>query len=337
MSKYSQAALLSIPFFLLLVLVLTAKMPFFEQNYETLSHAFLLDILLVLPILYLLITSRTKVPNLTAFPFFVLCLITFTEVIKINDFRATEIIKNSILPLFEVVILLYVIYAIYKKIKESKQKKLADQDFYTTAISVCQGLFPKFAAHLVATEVAVIYYTIFCWGHRETNDNEFTYHKNTGAKSILGAFFLLIILETVGVHFFVLIWSNLAAWIVTSISIYTGIQLLGLMKSLSRRPIRITEKKLQLHYGIFSQCEIELCNILDVRTLSTNQVLDESTIKMSPMGPLEGHNIQITAKQNVILYGLFNSKKTFNKIALHIDDNIRFLSTIQKKMMDNGR
>ena len=48
-----------------------------------------------------------------------------------------------------------------------------------------------------------------------------------------------IAIETFAIHLLLLKWSETAAWILTGISIYTAIQVFGLAKSITQRPIVI--------------------------------------------------------------------------------------------------
>lgn len=62
-------------------------------------------------------------------------------------------------------------------------------------------------------------------------------------------------------HILLTKWSSLAAWILTFLSIYSGIQIFGFLQSIIKRPISIENGKLFLRYGITNEAIIDLKDI----------------------------------------------------------------------------
>ncbi len=126
-------------------------------------------------------------------------------------------------------------------------------------------------------------------------------------------------------------WSQLAAWILSGLSIYTAIQVLGFGKSLSKRPILIKENRLILRYGILNEVEILVSDIKTIELSTKPMKQDNLTRTLSPLGELESHNMIITLNKENTLTGIYGIKKRFNVLGLHIDEPTEF-----KERIDNA-
>ncbi|MEQ9230899.1 MAG: hypothetical protein RIF46_09445, partial [Cyclobacteriaceae bacterium] len=145
-------------------------------------------------------------------------------------------------------------------------------------------------------------------------------------------FIIIIVIETIALHFLLAQWTMTAAWILTGLSIYTAVQVLGFAKALERRPITITEKELLLRYGIMNESQISISDIESVVLSSTELEKDKLSKKLSPLGELESHNIIINLKRENTLIGLYGIKKKFKTIGLHIDEPSDFKEKIENVM-----
>ena len=123
-------------------------------------------------------------------------------------------------------------------------------------------------------------------------------------------------------------WSNTAAWVLTFLSIYSGIQLFGFLKSMFKRPILIEDKKLFLRYGIMNETIIDTEIIDSIEISSKDITLDKETRKLSFLGELESHNIIIRLKEENTLIGLYGVKRKFKNLVLHVDDKVEFKNKI---------
>jgi len=185
-------------------------------------------------------------------------------------------------------------------------------------------------------EIAVFYFGFISWKKRIFSANEFTYHKNSGTISVLLGFMLVIIIETYVLHILLLKWSSIAAWIATGLSIYSGIQIFGFLKSLFQRPILIDNGKLYLRYGIMSEAIIDIKNIASVEISSSDLTINESTRKLSPLGELDSHNFLITVHKENTVHGLYGIKKSFKTIAFYVDDKEKFQRLLESTICNTN-
>ena len=148
---------------------------------------------------------------------------------------------------------------------------------------------------------------------------------------MLIAIIFIVAIETFVLHTLLTKWSNVAAWILTSVSVYSGVQLLGFLKSMYKRPILIKNGKLFLRYGIMNETIISIDNINSIELSSKDIELNKETRKLSFLGELESHNIIIRLKEENILTGLYGTKCKYRNLVLHVDKNAEF-----KDLLDNA-
>ncbi|GAA4801312.1 hypothetical protein [Litoribaculum gwangyangense] len=239
-----------------------------------------------------------------------------------------DIFKTWIFPIVELSIVSYVIYKVSKAVKRFNLNKNESFDFFTTLKSTCSEILPKRVAIPVVTEIAVFYYGFINWRKRKLYKNEFSYHKDSGTVTLLLAIICIVAIETVVLHILLSKWSDIAAWVLTFISIYSGIQIFGFLKSMYQRPVSIENGKLHLRYGIMNETIIDLRNIDSIEISSKDIELNKETRKLSFLGELESHNIVIHLKEKNTLTGLYGIKRNYHNIAFYIDDKNNFVNSL---------
>lgn len=306
--------------------VLIAKSALLQQHPDKLSFAVTIDLVLTIPLLYLLLIRKKKIPNTTTVPLFILGIVIAGIVVPEGYQSLLDSIKHWVLPIVEVTVLGYVIYKVQGVIK--RYRRLGkDVDFVSALRATLSNAVHSKIRTILITEIAVIYYVLNA-KKKILKSNEFSYHKKSGTGILLGAFIFLILVETVAVHVFLQLWSDVAAWILTGLSLYTILQITGIMRSLSKRPIMLENGVLKLRYGILSETDIPLQDIERVELSGRNIDKEEGVIKLSPLKDFEKHNIIIYLKSTNIITGLYGSKKSYEAIALHIDEPKLFEAVI---------
>ena len=326
---------LAIPLGLLVILVFLMRSALVWES-NNLSLAITVDLLFTVPVVYFLLIRKTSIPNFTVVPLIVLGLIIGTYLLPIDQQSYLTWYRLWVLPVLELSILVLIIIKVRSLIKGYKAQKDSNPDFFTALKTACGDVLPKRMVGLFATEIGVIYYGFLHWQTRTLDQHEFGYHQKSGTPALLGALILVIAVETLALHFLIGIWSNTAAWIFTAIGIYTGIQLFGFARSLSQRPISLEDGNLNLRYGILSEIEIALSNIEAVTLSKKNLEENKLTIKLSPFGQLESHNVLITLKETSELIGLYGFRKKCKEIGLHVDKPENFKDQIMSALAANG-
>ncbi len=326
---------LGIPLVLLGVLAFLMRASFTAGS-PALHLAITVDLLLTVPLVYFLLIRKTDIPKSTVIPVMVAGLLLGLYLLPKNAQTYLLVFKTWALPVIEVFVLALVITKVSKAVSRYKKLNGTSPDFFSALKEACAGLLSKRLVLPFATEIAVLYYGFVRWSPRATRENEFTYHKNSGTPALLGAFVLIIGIETFALHFLLIRWSLFAAWLLSALSIYTALQVIGFARSLSKRPIAISAHSLSIRYGILNEAEILLSNIEGVDLSKKPLKKDRLTRMLSPLGALESHNVLLYVKNEEVLTGLYGIKKRFKVLALHLDKPLVFEEKIQAALLRNA-
>ena len=317
-----------VPLGLFALLIAIVQFASFKIN-DALAFGISIDLVITVPVVYLLLIRRTTVPNTTVVPMMVLGLFLGTHFLPPEEQTYLALFKTWALPIIELGVLLYVAYTFRTVARETRVRNALTVDFFTALKEACFKVLPKPVAIPFAIEVAVFYYGFVLWKRRKLQANEFTYHRSSGTGALLIVVIGIVGAETFVFHLLLARWSQLAAWIFTSLGIYSAIQLFGFLKSMTKRPISIDGNQLNLRYGMMNETAIRLDAIASVELSSKDIIIDKRTRKLSLLGPLETHNVIIRLNQENTLHGLYGTKKTYQTIAFYVDDAARFKTQVE--------
>lgn len=321
----------AIPAFLFAVIVILFRSPLL-YSHSLLNFAIAVDMLLLIPLIYFLLIRKTKIPKTSVVPVMVVGLLIGTFFLPAEKQFFFSVFKKWILPFIELTIITFVIIKVRKAISIYQSNSSRTIDFYSNLKSVCYKILPKPLVLPFATEVAVFYYALINWKSHRLKPNEFTYHKNSGTPALFGAVIFIIAIETLAFHFLIQRWSITTSWVLTGLSVYTLVQVLAFARSFSHRPITIIDNSLTIRFGIMSEVEIPLIEIAHIELSQRDVNLNKTTRKLFP---LENHNVIITLKRPHVLTGLYGLKKSFETLALHVDESNNFINSINSKINQN--
>jgi hypothetical protein len=321
----------AIPLLLIISMIVLTSSSLFRANSSALSLAITADLLLTTPFIYFLLIRKTSIPKTTIVPFVIIGVVVCSFILPSENQYYLNLFKTWILPIIELSVLSYVIYNIVKARRLYKlNKKHTTSDFFTLLKSTCYNILPKAVVIPFVTEIAVFYYGFINWKKRKLQSNEFSYHKDSGTVGLLIALIFLIAIETIALHLLLERWNTAAAWILTGISMYSGIQILGFLKSMLKRPIVIEDNMLYLRYGIMKETIINIQDIESIELSTKDIELNKTTRKLSFLGDLEGHNLVIKLKKENSLIGLYGLKRSYTTLALHVDKKQEFKNRIEQ-------
>jgi hypothetical protein len=325
-----------IPLILFGLLIFMMKSGFITGN-ASLSLAITIDSILTVPLVYFLLIRKTRIPKITIVPVLITGIFIGSLFLPKDSQTYLDMFKYWGLPVIELSVLAFLFIKVRGAARKYKSLKFSTPDTFSALISICRDFLPERIVWPVATEIAVIYYGLVSWKKRPLEENEFSYHKKSGTPALLIAFIFVIAIETIALHLLLTRWSTTAAWILSGMSIYVLIQILGCAKSLSGRPVSIGENSLTLRYGILSETEIPFSDIRHIE-LSENQPRGNGSITaLSPFGKLESYNVLITLNREHSLTGLYGIRKKFTMLGLHIDEPVEFLEKMKNALQQRLR
>lgn len=311
-------------------LVLLMQSQMFDQDAGALSTPITIDFLITIPLIYFLIIRKRNIPKITVLSMFVLGVIVLSFTLPEEHQSLLSVVKTFAIPLIEVTVLSFVIYKTIKISRSYKEQKNSG-DFYTTMKIAASEVLPKQVAAILVTEISVIYYGFINWKRKKLEENEFSYHVKSTTMSIIIGFLMVILIETFAVHFLLLKWSAVAAWILTILSAYTALQIFALARSISKRPIKIDTQtqELILRFGFFSEWSVPLNKIQKIVLSNKDLPEDKSIVPFSPLGSLTEHNVIVHFEREEEFLGFYGLKKKATALAIYVDDKQLFLETMQ--------
>lgn len=142
--------------------------------------------------------------------------------------------------------------------------------------SAFAGHYARPLLHLALTELQLVYYALFGWlGRPTTRAHAFTYHRGYDA-SLMVVLAIATLVEIVPIHVLAHSWSPLAAWVLTGVSAYGLLWLVGSLVALRRRPILIAGGALHLRVGLWRSALVPLSEIVAVERLEAAGGADAS-------------------------------------------------------------
>jgi len=331
-NRYQTISIYGIPFLLIFLSVLILKSNVFKENSNLLSFGITFDFVISIPFIYYLLIRKTKISTKSISILLTVNIILASFFIPKQNQYYLELFKNWLLPILELLIIGMLINNVKKSLKKINENETQNTDFFIILKQVLSELIPKKIVIPFATEIAVFYYGFINWKKRKLTENEFSYHKNSGIKTALIAFMISGMIEIFVIHKLLMRWNGTVAWVLTILSIYTAIQIYGIIRSLSKRPILINEKGIHLKYSIISETYIAFENINEIQ-IFTKEIDKKGAVKyFSPFGKLEGNNIKIELKKEITVIGLYGIKRKMKSFVLFIDEKEKFIQKINNAL-----
>jgi hypothetical protein len=322
-----------IPLSMVFISIFIINSNIFKTNPDLMSFGVTFDLIFSITFIYYLLIRKTKISNKSISIVLTLNLILATFIIPKPNQIYLNLFKNWFLPLIEIAITGIIIYSVKKKLKEVKENKVVNSDFFSTLKQVSYTIVPKYMATPLSTEIAVFYYGFINWKKAKLKENEFSYYKNSGIITTLIGFMMCAMIECFVVHLLLMKWSEIVAWIITGLCIYTLIQIYGILRAFAKRPITIEKNGISLKYSIISEGFVEFVNIKNIE-IYTKEIEKKGNIKhFSPFGKLEGHNIKIELINEQTIESFYGKKKKIKIFTLFVDNKNEFINQVETKKL----
>ena len=127
--------------------------------------------------------------------------------------------------------------------------------------------------------------------------------------------------------------SKTAAWILTSLSIYTCFQLFAHIRALRSRPIIITQDQLILCNGILGGDVIIQLDDIEKMEIPRQSLSGNDVIKLALIKGIEKPDLAIYLKHSIEVIKAFGIKKSANVILLKIDKQNEFLKSMESALI----
>ncbi len=307
----------------------------FQNKASQLIVGITLDFVITVPLVYFLLIRRTKIPKFTVASVLVVSIILASFIIPSDQQSLLSMVKHYAIPVIESGVFGVLIRSIYKIRKSFKNTNAENLDFYDTLKLACAKILPAPIDKLLASEVSVFYF-IFSFRRRIQSKGEFTYHQKSGIQLTLSVLLAVASMELFVTHILVEKFSVTLAWVLSFLTAYSFLQVIALLRSLSKRPhvIDCEQRTLKLRYGFFTETVVGLDAIEKVELTSRTPKQEDHIKNLSPMGPLSTHNVILHLKQEGELHSLYGKAKRYKTLCLYVDKKVHFKEEIETYLSD---
>lgn len=323
----------ALPLVVVLVSIALGTSPLLEK-YPALSTAITYDLVLTAPLLFLLLSVKSKISKLKAVPFFIGGIVIASFLLPVDGQEHLEYIKTYVFPIVELGVLTFLSLKIYKVVKTYRANSDRSSDFLAISKISAQDLFGKSRyATLFAHEITMLYYAFFAWKGKKLKNNEFTKYKENASIALAGAFLMVIFIETYAFHVLLIKWSSIAAWILTSLSIYSAFSIIAHIKALLKRPSVLTDENILLKNGLIADITIPLNEISKIEGLSKEMVSEK--LKIGNLGLQKdstNHNIAIHFNKPQRIEKMYGFTEECDILLVHIDEKNTFLNAVNARL-----
>lgn len=324
---------IGLPILMLIGLTLLGNSALMVQHPD-LAIGVIYDLTLVVPLCYLLLIWRLPIKRITVIPFFVAGIIIASVITPTYQNYHLDLVKSFILPLVELGVITLIILKVRQTIKLYKLKSAEKSDFYLSIKTSAQEVLEsERIGNVFATEIGMIYYALFTWRKYQKTAYQYTAYRDNGMVAILITIIFVVAAETIGLHFLLIKWNTLVAWLLFGVSIYTAVQLTGHLKALKRRLVEIDDNSLQLKYGLFGDCNIEFDNIERIE-LGSSIIEGRNVQQLALLGDLEDLNLTLYLKKPVVIEKAYGIKKKADVIQFYLDEPQQFAGKLNEHLID---
>jgi len=196
-------------------------------------------------------------------------------------------------------------------------------------------------ARFIMTELLIYNYLLFGKKNDASGRTplQFSYHRKGNAGIIAAVLVGSSIVEMTLMHLVIdlVLHKPILAWIITGLSIYSLIWIVGDYKAMRARPIRIIDQQLWLQIGIRWHVSIPLEFITAVELINTKAQLKNFPEKYVSLSNGQRANIMVQLSQEVNGTGLFGKRIRSTNFVFAVDEPDLFRKIIRLQIQSKNQ
>jgi hypothetical protein len=188
------------------------------------------------------------------------------------------------------------------------------------------------AAEIIAYELSLMYYALLGWRARPSVDGgTFGYHVKSGYGGIVFALAAATVVEGSAVHLLVHGSSALAAWILSGISAYGLLWLLGDYQAVRLRPMVAGDDALRLRVGLRWSATVPWSVIAALKDAGRAPLPKRAPgwLRMTVIGQPK---LVLELRRPVEARGPYGITRRVERIGLTVDDAVRFRAEVERRL-----
>ena len=319
---------------LCLVEISVVRSAWFPHNTDLLALAVTADLTLGIPALYYLLMVRARHSPATALaPVFLGAVILAHLVLPASAEMYLDRVEY-LLPLVEGAALLYGLLkarAVVRRYRQLRPAAVYASD--ALAASLRDTFGPGRLLGVLVTELSLPYYVVGGWFRSFKNSDPanipITVYRRSGYGGVIAMFASLIVLETIGLHLLIQHWSPTAAWVLTVLSIYGLVWVVGDYHAVRLHPLVLGPRTLYIRTGFRWRVDVAWTNIASVRRTTARDKLLHGYLNVAVYGE---PRFVLQLGEPATAYGLFGIQRRVSHIGLTVDDETLFQAELNKRL-----
>ena len=293
------------------------------QEKDLIARALTIDLMIVVPFIYWLFMVRKQGwPWITLVPVLFMSFYVASFILPEENRQLLDLFPYLLVPL-EFFIVGYIGTKTYRAVRLFRKSSGRETDMLEKIGEVSRSVIDvPMAADIFAYEISLFYYALFSWGSkpRSSEQGSYSYHKKPGYTAILFAILMILFVELFAVHLLIIhFWGATPAWILSALSIYGIIWIMGDYRAIVLRPVMLNDHRLSLRLGLRWSLDIPIRNISSFSIFDTHY----------PIGKKDHLNAVLLGNPRYLLVlnepqtaqGIYGLKKRFKTIGFSIDDD----------------
>lgn len=297
---------------------------------DTVATAFLGDIVITFPVaFYFLLIRPLKLKKRSLFLVTSCCLAVAYFILPAHQQGYIAQVKK--LTMFaELGLLIYTISKIKRINAAYKQLKAAEPyNPYLLRKSMVAVLGNSIAIKLMASELGMLRFGLLPFKKKEAIPPaaaSYSIHKEAGYIAMFSIVLFACFAELIGLHLLIAHYSKTAAIIVSILTVYGIIIIVGDLAAIIKKPVLIMPDRLILRTGIRWMADVERDNIIAVEKLRIGFEPDKGTFSGGILK--SSTNICFTFAQPVIVERIYSKTIMVTKIVMTVDDADKLIAQL---------
>ncbi len=184
------------------------------------------------------------------------------------------------------------------------------------------------SAAIMTSDLAFLRYAIWAPKPRYHGPGIFSSHRQSGLIPLLWAIVAVVVLETVVLHILVHLVSPVLAWVLSALSLYGLLSLVGHIRALPRRYSTLGNDGVTLRTGLFGQCNILYRQIAEITPMAAGRDVPPNSWQLGILGGMEPRNLLLVLHHPATIEISHGMTRRTRYIAIHMDDPQGFANAV---------
>jgi hypothetical protein len=300
------------------------------------ATGFLFDIVITFPVIYYFLVIQPLKLKKWGILLVVTCCCAIGYIILPVHQRNYIIQLRKLTAGLELIVLIYAISKIrhIKKAYHQLQNEIPDiaYNLHKSMVTVLgNGVATKF----MASELTILRFGLLFWMRPQKSllaIKRFSIHKETGYPALFGVILFVCFVEITALHLLLLHYSPTAAIIVTILSIYGTIFVIGDFSAILKSPVLILQDQLLLRTGLRWRALVDINKIVSVEKVKDSFEPGEHCFKGGLIK--SGVNILFTFVDSVNIERIYRKPVSAKQIAMTIDQADEFIAYLNQQLLN---